>query len=98
MEITKQEPVNKFTVKAGFELGIDKKLETLAFQLGDTEVKLNAEQCEELLRVLDGKCHKFACYESEDSYNPHSILLISVHENEQHIECNIYNEKSVAKF
>lgn len=83
MEITKREPVEKFTVKAGFELGIDKKLEMLAFQLGDTEIKLNAEQCEELFRVLEGKkCYKVACYEAEGSYNPHSILHISAHENE----------------
>jgi hypothetical protein len=97
MEITKQEPVEKFTVKAGFELGVGRKMETLAFQLGDTQVKLNAEQCEKLLRVLDGKCHKIYCYESGAAYSPHSMLLFSVHEEKPN-EWNIYSEKSVAKF
>lgn len=97
MEITKQEPVEKFTVKAGFELGINNKMETLAFQLGDTQVKLNAEQCEELLRVLDGNCHKIYCYESDAAYSAHSMLLFSAY-NEKPSEWNIYSEKSVAVF
>ena len=97
MEITKQEPVKKFTITAGFELGFKKKLETLALQFGDTQVKLNAEQCEELLRVLDGKCHKVYCYESESAYSAHSALLFSVHEEKPSV-WNIYSDKSVAKF
>ena len=97
MEISKIDSVEKFTVKAGFELGSKKKMETLALQFLDTQVKLNAEQCEELLRVLDGKCHKVYCSESETSYSAHSALLLSAHD-EKPSEWNIYSDKSVAKF
>jgi hypothetical protein len=97
MQITKQEPVEKFTVSAGVNLEYDKELETLVLQDGDTQVKLNKEECQELLRVLNGKCHKFSAVENENAYQAHSVLLCSAHEKTQ-INTVIYSEKSIAKF
>ena len=87
-----------FTVAAGFNLFLgEKKLETLSFRIGDTEVKLTKDDCKELMNVLSGKCHKICAFESEDSYQAHSVLLFSNHDEKQ-TELTVHTEKSLAVF
>ena len=98
MEITKQESFDKFTVAVGVDLSLgEKRIETLTLQLGDTHVKLNKEECQELINVLDGKCHKFAAFRNEQEYQAHSVLLVSAH-GKEHREATLYTEDSIAKF
>lgn len=98
MEITKQKPLERFTISAGFDLGLgERRLETLALQIGDDQVKLNKEECQELMNVLNGKCHKILGFESKEAYQAHSAILWSSHDKDQG-EMVIYTEDSIAKF
>jgi hypothetical protein len=97
MQITKQKPTEKFTVSAGFDLYFSPKLETLAIQLGDTEVKLNKDQCQELMNVLNGKCKKLLAFESKEDYQAHSAIFFSCHDKKAG-EIVMYTQDSIAKF
>jgi hypothetical protein len=96
MEITTQPSVKEFTVIAGFQNGFENNLETLIFQLDDKQVKLNKEQCDELRRVLNGKCHKFFAFRNKEEYQHHSAMYVSSH-GQPCGESVSYTETSFAK-
>jgi hypothetical protein len=98
MEITKQKSIEKFIASAGvnFQFG-EEIIETLAIQFEDIQVKLNKEQCRELLNVLKGKCSKVVAFENKDQYSPHSAIFFSPM-NDEKSELILYTENSLAKF
>ena len=98
MKVTTKPASEKFAVSAGYSLGVDLKLETLSLQLGETEVKLDSAECEELLKILSGKeCIKIVAYANKDEYSPHSMIACSSMD-EKHGEVIIYSEDSLARF
>ena len=98
MEIIEQAFIEKFTVAAGVNMNFGEKvLETLTLRLGNTEVKLNKEECNELLNVVNGKCHRIVAFDNKEDYSPHSALCVSTHGKERG-ELPIYTTESIAKF
>ena len=45
----------------------------------EAEETLTLEQCDELKRVLNGKCHKFFAYRNKEEYQHHSAMYVSSH-------------------
>jgi hypothetical protein len=97
MKIKDQTDADKFAVVAGFNLGWSSKLCTLSLCFEGKEVKLNQEECDELQRVLSGKCHKILAFRNKDEYSAHSAIFTSSTDNNSG-ELTIYTEDSIAKF
>lgn len=97
MEITNEKPVEKFTVAIGLDFGLgDRRIEAIVLQLAGTKVRLNKEECQELLNVMDGKCHRIAAYRNKEEYQAHSAILCSTH-GKKGGELTIFTEDSIAK-
>jgi hypothetical protein len=98
MEIKERTNNEKFAVVAGFELGWDEKLSTLSLLFKDKEVKLNQEECEELLHVLKGKGHRILAFRNKDEYTAHSAIFTSSMDKNAAAEGIVYTQDSIAKF
>jgi hypothetical protein len=98
MEIKDQNNIDGFAVVAGVELEFEPAIMTLSFRAGEKLVKLNKEECEELLKVLNGKCHKIYAFENVDAYGPHSAIFSSCGDGEEPTEGVIYHDKTIARF
>jgi hypothetical protein len=97
MEIKEHENNEKFAVVAGFNLGLDEKLCSVSLLFKDKEVKLNQEECDELLHVLKGKGHKILAFRNKDEYSAHSAIFTSSMNKITSTEAVVYTEDSIAK-
>jgi hypothetical protein len=87
-----------FTVAAGVHLEFgENRLKTLSMQVGTTSVKLNEEECDELMNVLNGKSYKVLGFENKDAYQAHSAILCSSG-GKQPAEGIVYTEQTLAVF
>ena len=87
-----------FTVAAGLDLEFgENRLRTLSMHIGTTSVKLNEEECKELMKVLNGKGYKVLGFESKEAYQAHSAILCSSGDK-QPAEGIVYTEQTLAVF
>lgn len=99
MKITQQQFHEKFNVIAGLKLNCfdGDELETLVLCFEDKEVKLNKDECKELMSVLKGKKSSVSAFEDEKAYAPHSEIRYSVFGNKP-VNVVVYTEKYISAF
>lgn len=86
----------KFAVVAGFNLGLDEKLCSVSLLFKDKEVKLNQEECDELLHVLKGKGYKILAFRNKNEYTAHSAIFASSMKKNTSTVSVVYTEDSIA--